>query len=101
MIRAVESVIAGYADRARARQDAKIRADATPPPPGLHADRPWISPGRPPWIKAPHADVRALLARFLDDVADAIAPPPGQTIARRLDTPRGGEPARDDEDDDE
>ena len=54
------------------REQARRGMDAQPPGRGMRAERPWVSPGRPPWVRR---DAGRFIDRVLDDIADRIAPP--------------------------
>ena len=93
LIRAIESVFNHPAET----PPQPVPNDATPPAPGARS----IGRGS---ARAGHRGSRptprSILTRFLDDVADAISPPLGAQIVKRLDVPARGE-APGVEDDDE
>jgi hypothetical protein len=72
LLRAVEHVLTGYADRLVTRERARYRADATPPRPGARVNDLLI---RRPRHVITHAELIAVANRWLDDLADGIAPP--------------------------
>lgn len=77
LLRRVEEVLTGYADRLVTRENTRRGADVTPPRLGTQADGLLI---RRPRARVTHADLLATANRFLDDLADGIAPPLGKTL---------------------
>jgi hypothetical protein len=77
LLRAVEHVMTGYADRMVTRENARRGADATPPRMGSRADALLI---RRPRRMITHAELIAVANRWLDGLADGIAPPLGKTL---------------------
>jgi len=77
LLRRVEHVLTGYADRVVTREDTRHGADATPPRMGARVDGMLI---RRPRRVITHAELIAVANRFLDDLADGVAPPLGKTL---------------------
>ena len=75
LLRRVEQVLTGYADRVMTQEQARRGADVAsakdtrPKEFLLHRPR-----------RVTHAELIAVANRFLDDLADAVAPPIGQTL---------------------
>ena len=95
LLRAVEQVLTGYADRVVTREQARRGADATPPRMGTRADTLLI---RRPRRVITHAELIAVANRWLDDLADGIAPPLGKTLKLDDDRPAPALPALDEDD---
>jgi hypothetical protein len=93
ILRAVEHVLTGYADRVMTQEQVRRGADATPPRAGARVDELLI---RRPRRFITHAELIAVANQFLDDLADGIAPPLGKTLTFD-DTPPQEAPADDDE----
>jgi hypothetical protein len=74
MLRAVEHFLTGYADRVVTRDQAQVAV----PRLGTHAEELLIRKPRKPLIT--HAELLAVANRFLDDLADGVAPPIGKTL---------------------
>jgi hypothetical protein len=85
ILRAVEHVLTGYADRVMTQEQTRRRADATPPRGGAHVNDLLI---RRPRRFITHAELIAVANRFLDDIADGIAPPLGKTLTFEETPPR-------------
>ena len=77
LLRAVEHVLTGYADRVTTQEQLRRGADATPRRTGARVDELLI---RRPRRFITHAELIAVANRFLDDLADGIAPPLGKTL---------------------
>lgn len=90
LLRAVEQALTGYVDRVRTQEETRYRDDVTPPRDGAKVDLLIRRPRR----SVTHAELLAVANRFLDDIADSIAPPIGAVLDVRDDRP-----AVDDEDD--
>jgi len=73
LLRAVEQMLTGYVDRIRVQGEARFRADATPPRTAANVELLIRRPRR----TITHAELIAVANQFLDDAADAIAPPLG------------------------
>ena len=86
LLRTVEQVLTGYADRVVTRENVRHGADVTPPVLGSRAEELLI---RKPRRRITHAELIAVANRFLDDLADGVAPPLSKTL--KIDEP---EPAR-------
>jgi hypothetical protein len=75
----------GYADRVITQEQTRRGADATPRRTGSRVDELII---RRPRRIITHAELIAIANRFLDDLADGIAPPLGKVLTFEETPPR-------------
>lgn len=85
ILRAVEHVLTGYADRVMTQEQVRRSAEATPPRDGANVNDLLI---RRPSRFITHAELIAVANQFLDDIADSIAPPLGKTLTFEETPPR-------------